>query len=97
MLRFIPRRVAVWVAIVCLAMTLVALGAAAKHSQFESGAHGTSYLAQSVKMATGDHIDVAVAPAIVHPEPLLHVDPVIFRIPVMPVFYSAPPSAPLIV
>ena len=43
------------VAIVCLAMMVVALGAAAKHSQFESPDHSTHYLKQSVKMVTSSH------------------------------------------
>ena len=44
------------IAVICLALMVVALGAAAKHSQFESPLHSTHYLKQSVKMvASNDH------------------------------------------
>ncbi len=50
------------IAVICLALMVVALGAAAKHSQFESPFHSTHYLKQSVKMVSGTYQPVVEAP-----------------------------------
>lgn len=68
MLSFVPRRLAIWVAVLCLALTVIALGAAAKHSQFENAGHGTSYLTQSVKMVASNQMDSPALPPLMAPQ-----------------------------
>ena len=46
---------------------VIALGAAAKHSQFEGQAYSTDYLKLSVKMVSGDHDQVASARPVIVP------------------------------
>jgi hypothetical protein len=49
-------------AVLCLIITVIALGASAKHKQFENSSRGTSYLTQSVKMVAGDDMPAVITP-----------------------------------
>jgi len=44
------KKVTMFLSICCLVLLIVALGAAAKHGQFESSAHHGHFLSKSVKM-----------------------------------------------
>jgi len=54
------RSVAVRLAVLCLILTVISLGAAAKHNQFDNPSQGTSYLTQSVKMVAGDEMPALI-------------------------------------
>ena len=88
----VSRRLTIWVAILCLAITVIALGAAAKYSQFESTSHSTSYLTQSVKMVSSDQTDASALPplaappnqAVLEPLSVLRLTPVNTSVPALP-------------
>jgi len=97
MFRASQKQFSVWTVIVCLALSVIALGASAKHSQFDCPSDATSSLTQTVKMDSSSQANAFLISSAPSTELLVMVDE-LPPLPLVPPFHHVvPASSPLLV